>query len=252
MEQAALKFVDRPLCPNTIGQIQSNFRELGYAVLRNVFERDSVDAYVEQIRSRRREVPDAPDRYDLPMDDVIDVWPARAPVLLEALSNLFMPWAAPPRPVLFHPSWLIQSSDSSAPFRTHKWHMDADHRGVTTVHGYSYPPIIHASMYFTDVTPEYGPTYVIPRSHRDATLSPYDDAEEVPLLAAKEDVIVWDQRLWHRGSRRSADGLRIVAIFGFFNMPFNPASPSLCTEAQRQALEAAQTPEERVLFGRVF
>lgn len=103
-------------------------------------------------------------------------------------------------------------------------------------------------MYFEDMTPEKGPTWVLPRSHRDPGITPYAGSpEEVPLTCKKGDVVLWDQRLWHRGSARLTEGYRIVAIFGFYATP--TTGRRKLTPAQRNAFLAADTETEQVLYG---
>jgi hypothetical protein len=135
------------------------------------------------------------------------------------------------------------------PRLVHDWHKDEDHRSLGTINGYQFPRWVHASMSFADMTVEHGPTYVIPRSHRDPNLSPYAGAKEEPMLCGKADAVIWDQRLWHRGSPRMVEGLRIIAIFGFYSVPFAVPAPMGLSPAQKAAYLAAKDPQEKMLFG---
>lgn len=51
------------------------------------------------------------------------------------------------------------------------WHKDRDHDLVRRAE-YHDPPTVHIGMYFTDMTPEHGPTEVILGLHRDPARSP--------------------------------------------------------------------------------
>lgn len=250
-ETAALRFVQEPYHENDLGNLLLHFREQGYAILRSVFERDSVDAYREQICARVEPTDTPWNPLQLRMDDALVLEPARAPRLQAVLRAAFMPWATQPRPVLRHPAWLIKPTHPKPEVVVNDWHKDADHLGTTTRQGYVCPQEISTAIYLEDMTLEHGPTYAIPRSHRDPTLSPYSGAHEIPFLPGKADVVIWDQRLWHRASARTVPGLRTVAIFNFFAVPYmhgpNPTEP-----ARLKALAAAQTPEERLLFGDLF
>ena len=233
--------------PNDRGNILLRFREQGFATIGGVFQHDTVDAYLDQIKSLVRKNDVWWNPLVLPQVDPIITVPAKAPRLLEILRSAFMPWIDRPEPVLMSPSWLIKPSNPDEKL-VHDWHKDADHIGATCIHGYTPPAVIHTAIYFADMTPDLGPTYVIPRSHRDATISPYNGAKEEAFLPSKADVVIWDQRLWHRGSARRVDGVRIAALFPFYGVPTGPNRTRLC-EAQRAALSQAKTDEERILFG---
>ena len=72
---------------------------------------------------------------------------------------------------------------------------------------------------FGNLLPGYGarrwPTGVIPGSHQHQSLNSYNGAVEELFLANKEDVVMWDQRLWHRANGRKKEGLRIFTTYGF-------------------------------------
>ena len=92
------------------------------------------------------------------------------------------------------------------------WHKDPDHDlgRRSEHHG---PPTVHIGMYFTDMTPEHGPIEVILGSHRDPARSPYaPDARPAHALIRKQDAFLWNQALWHRGTRRTIPGLRVFAL----------------------------------------
>ncbi|MDA1139890.1 MAG: phytanoyl-CoA dioxygenase family protein [Planctomycetota bacterium] len=245
--KSELKFTEDSLHPNTRGNILSKFRERGFAVVPAVFQRDSVDAFRAQIESliEKGEHPSQP--LKLESDDPILVHPARGPRLIDILKGTFMAWNNEPHPVLFHPAWVVRPANPDQRL-VHDWHKDADHEGKTNILGYSRPTVVHVNMYFEDMTIERGPTYVVPRSHRDAKISPYDGAGEDPLVCNKGDAIIWDQRLWHRGSSRTEPGTRIVAIFGFFSVPITPEQWTVSTY-QKNAYLAAETDQEKTLFG---
>ena len=242
-----LKFTEEVLHPNSRGNILAKFREKGFAVVPGVFQRDSVDGFRAQIESlvEEGESPDQPLR--LESDDPILVHPAAAPRLINMLKGTFMAWNNEPHPVLFHPAWVIKPSNPDKPL-VHDWHKDADHEGKSNIHGYSRPTIVHVNMYFEDMTVERGPTYAIPRSHRDPGISPYDGASEEPLICQKGDAGIWDQRLWHRGSSRIEKGVRIVAIFGFYSVPTG-AERWTVNPSQKHAYMAAKSDQEKTLFG---
>jgi hypothetical protein len=244
---AALRFVEDPYHPNDRGNALLHFREQGYTTLRDVFARDSVDAYRQQHLDRVEANDTWWNPLSIPSTDTLTLAPARAPRLLDALRGAFMPWIAEPQPVLMTGNWLVKPSKPDEKL-VHDWHKDGDHAGGSTVHGYTYPQVIHTAIYLEDMTPDHGPTYVIPRSHRDHSRSPYAGTKEAPFLPAKGDVVLWDQRLWHRASPRIVDGHRLVAIFAFFAVPLC-AGPLCPSPAQRRARTTAPTDTDRIHIG---
>ena len=252
MVTPALNFVETPFHPNDEGNILLQFRERGFVRVENVFERDSVDPFLAQIQAivRKTDKPYAP--YDLPNDNPLTIWPAKAPRMRHILRSAFAWGRQRPQLCLFHPSWLVKPHNPDERL-VHDWHKDGDHESFGTLNGhYQYPSVIHVNIYFADMTLEHGPTYVIPRSHRDGTLSPYNGAKEEPLMANKGDIVMWDQRMWHRASPRTIPGLRIVAIWGFCSFPLGVEKPFKLTPAQKRAYQETKDPAEKILFGGPF
>jgi hypothetical protein len=242
-----LKFTEELFPANYRGNILARFREKGFAVIPGAFQADTVDAYRRQIESLVIDSGHPSNPYRLENEDPILVYPAKAPRILDILKGCFMPWFCDPKPVLFHPAWNVRPSHPDSGVVV-DWHKDADHEGRTNIHGYARPTVVHINLYFEDMTPEKGPTYVLPRSHRDPCISPYDNGREEPLLCDKGDAIVWDQRLWHRGSARTVEGYRIVAIFAYFAAPIEPDRWPVWN-SQKAAYHAAVNDMERTLFG---
>lgn len=246
-EAPALRFVEAPLHPNEEDGILLNLREQGYAILGGVFERDSVDAYVAQLTAAIRPTSMWYAPYEVPLDSPLSIAPARAPRLRSILRRCFGPWWRP-NIGLQQAGWVVRQHDPD-PRVVHDWHKDADHEVLACRDGhYHYPNVIHAVAYFADMSPAHGPTYVIPRSHRDASLSPHGGAREVPFLPGKADVVLWDQRTWHRGSARTIPGYRIAAIFGFYPLPICTDAPLRLPAAQREAARSAD-PIDQLMFG---
>ena len=248
--EPALKFVSDLPHPNDRGNLLLHFRERGFAVLKNVFQRDSVAAYLEQVKGQVVAGPTPSVPLMLKMDSSVAVWPAKAPRLRHVLRGAFSSWISEPQVALLNPGWLIRPANPD-PKIVHDWHKDADHLGVGNIGSYQYPSVVHALMYFTDMTPAHGPTHVIPRSHRDPTLSPFGGAQEEPLLCEKSDVVLWDQRTWHRGAARTVEGLRIMALFSFYPLPIND-TPRPMPEAQRAAWLSSTDATDKITFGGPF
>lgn len=253
----ALRFETKLPHPNTINNILAHFREQGYAIIPNVFERDSVDAFRAQVEAAL--VPDDKGQLALPQDSPLRIYPAMAPVLRPFMRGALSPATMKPHASLFECAWLISPATPAPPPGTPRkpiaegWHKDRWHETYPSPGGdYLYPDDGHLGMYFLDMTPALGPTYVIPRSHRDARLSPHSGAEEVPFLARKQDVVLWDQRLWHRGSPRTEPGNRIFAIYGFYRVPCYDDTPHQMSRAQLDAWAKATNGADRILLGGPF
>lgn len=247
VDTPALRPVHTPIHPNDRGNILLQFREQGFARIGDVFERDSVDPYLDQIRARVRQTQQWWNPMEIAEDDTLSHAPANAPRVLDVLRGAFMPWIDEPQPVLMKCGWLVKPDNPDAKL-VHDWHKDADHPCTTCIQGYTYPAVIHTATYFTDMTPEHGPTYVIPRSHRDPTRSPYAGAAEAPFLPMKGDVIIWDQRLWHRASPRTVPGLRLLHMCAYFPVPYAPKQPER-SPAHRTLRDRAESNTDRVLYG---
>lgn len=248
----ALRCVPNPYDQNTVGNLLIRYQAQGFVVAPSVFERDSVDAYREQIEAAL--VPDANGRLMMPPDSPLSIAPTRAVRLRQLVTGALHHGHMPPHPSLFEVSWLI--APPAPPLDPHVgWHKDRDHEGMPG-DDYHYPRDVHFGMYFADMTPEQGPTQILPRSHRDTAINPYEPGcEPVSFLCRKEDVVLWDQRTWHRGTSRTLPGgHRIFALFGFYALPvYGPRyRQRTMPAAQRDAWLNSEDPEERVFYGGLY
>lgn len=253
MTTPRLQFNPTPPHPNTLNNVLASFRELGYAIIPNVFVPETVDGFRKQVEDAL--VKDEHGWLLLPQDSPLRVWSAMAPVLRTYARGALSPAAMKPQCSLFECAWLNSPAmpDDPAKGGPIGWHKDRWHETYPASAGeYLYPDDVHLGMYFCDMTREHGPTYVIPRSHRDSRLSPHSGAEAAPFLARKQDVVLWDQRLWHSGSHRVAPGTRIFAIFGLFRVPVYDSTPHTMSPAQRNAWLAATNGDDRILLGGTF
>lgn len=252
--KASLEFVEEPFSEELVGSMLQEFREKGYVVLREVFARDSVDRFLNDVLGSL--IPGNDGQLTVPPDSRLYVWPTRAPRLRQLLS-----------PALSHAKSMKRSASLYAvnwhvlPEQEHQhanevWHLDLDPEGMPDG-GYHFPREIHVGMYFSDMTPALGPTEVVPGSHRNPQeLSPFRPkfrSDQAELFAcAKEDVILWDQRLWHRATRRTVPGYRVFAVFGFYTLPADRHKPRKMPAAQHAAWQAATSPAERAFYGGGF
>ena len=158
----ALKYVESLQHPNDEGNTLLQFRERGFAVLGNVFERDSVDAYLEQLRGEVKATDTWWSPLAIPQDSPLNVAPLLAPKLRKILPGCFWPVTERLMVQCMNMGFLVRPSKPD-PRIVHDWHKDFAHQCLSCAGGgYTYPLVVHVVMYFTDMTPEHGPTYVIP------------------------------------------------------------------------------------------
>ncbi len=123
---------------------------------------------------------------------------------------------------------------------------------------------VNMILYYTDVTDELGPTYVVPQEHtRDYPLWPTHRPRkknadlyrhEQPVIAGPGDLLVFSMRTWHRASDITADsGMRLSHHFiwraggkdyqGFHLWPKHGENPEL------QRFIETSTPRQREVLG---
>jgi hypothetical protein len=248
MSEPQLRFNTTPYHGNHVGNILLHFREQGYAILPDVFEPTSVDAYLGQVQAAL--VPGEHGRMALPPSP-LRIAPARTPRILQIVRALYAPAQMHPNVSIFEVAWLISAAEKPNAI-VDSWHKDRDHLCATCVDGYQTPTDVHVGMYFTDMTPQHGPTQVIARSHRELKRSPFAGCEPDSFLCRKQDAVMWDQRLWHRATPRTVEGSRIFALFGYYPIPSYAETPPKMCPSQRQATLDAKDGLEQMLFGGLY
>ncbi len=131
------------------------------------------------------------------------------------------------------------------------WHKDYDVEGFM-VGRCQYPPAVAVSLFLEDMTAECGPTEIIPGSHRDPGLSPYRGATRQMMCPRRQDAVIWDQRLWHRGTQRTAGSRRLHVLYTFYPSQLMEATTQRMTAAQSRAWREATDPQDRIFFGGIF
>lgn len=109
---------------------------------------------------------------------------------------------------------LRQGPDSSAP--DYAWHRDFHFPGDHVI-------AANTILYLDDLTPESGPTRVVPGTHRGRQGPPDDGCGgplpgEVAVTAQAGDATVINAAIWHTGGRNRSGGLRraIYLYFGWW------------------------------------
>ena len=190
--EPSLKFVEEPYPLRHLGNLLAQFRAKGFVVLPNVFERDSVDGFRQEVEATVVKNPGG--RLELPEDRPELVYPLRAPRIRAPLCGALSPSQIATKASVFETAWLISQSG----VMTDDWHKDRQHDVGMPGQEYHYPLGVHLRIYYRDMEDiEDGPTAVVP-SHQNQSLNSYNGSAQELFLARQEDVVRWDQRLWHQ------------------------------------------------------
>ncbi len=244
-----LRFVSEPLPEAENSKLVATFRRQGWCCLENVFQRDSVAAFRQHLLSKLQP-PAANSRWTLPSDAPELVAPVLAPRLREFIPQLLTPAHPSGDPSLiqlFELAW----QGEPGPLEAQGWHRDRSGGAMVSgdastpeVDSYRFPEAVHCTAYYRDMDmdiagPAPGSTEILSGSHLDAscprpasgivggwqsasddgTVEATTNAATTCFAPRAQDVIVWDQRCWHRRGafvpRGSADDRRLMSIFGF-------------------------------------
>ena len=170
--EPSLKFVEEPYPLRHLGNLLAQFRAKGFVVLPNVFERESVDDFRQEVEAAV--VKNQGGRLELPDDRPELVYPLRAPRIRAPLCGALSPSQIATKVSVFETAWLISQSGEMAG----GWHKDRQHEGMPG-REYHYPLGVHLGIYYRDMEDiEDGPTAVVPRSHQDQSLNPYNGSAQ--------------------------------------------------------------------------
>ena len=246
--EPSLKFVEEPYPLRHLGNLLAQFRAKGFVVLPNVFERESVDDFRQEVEAAV--VKNQGGRLELPEDRPELVYPLRAPRIRAPLCGALSPSQIATKASVFETAWLISPSGEM----TDDWHKDRQHDVGMPGQEYHYPLGVHLGIYYRDMEDiEDGPTAVVPRSHQDQSLNPYNGSAQELFLARKEDVVMWDQRLWHRANSRQKEGWRIFTIYGFYAVQAFQGYPiRQMAKALAQAWIESKGTADEVFYGGAF
>ena len=246
--EPSLKFVEEPYPLRHLGNLLAQFRAKGFVVLPNVFERESVDGFRQEVEAAV--VKNQGGRLELPEDRPELVYPLRAPRIRAPLCGALSPSQIATKASVFETAWLISQSGKM----TDDWHKDRQHDVGMPGNEYHYPLCVHLGIYYRDMEDiEDGPTAVVPRSHQDQSLNPYNGSAQELFLARKEDVVMWDQRLWHRANSRQKEGWRIFTIYGFYAVQAFQGYPiRQMAKALAQAWIESKGTADEVFYGGTF
>ena len=204
--EPSLKFVEEPYPSSHLGNLLAQFRAKGFVVLPNVFERESVDSFRQEVEAAV--VKNQGERLELPEDRPELVYPLRVPRIRTPFCGALSPSQIATKASVFETAWLISQSGEM----TDDWHKDRQHDVGMPGNEYHYPLGVHLGIYYRDMEDiEDGPTAVVP-SHQNQSLNSYNGSAQELFLARQEDVVRWDQRLWHQAWLLCSTSLSLIHI----------------------------------------
>ena len=142
--QPSLKFIETPYPSSHLGNLLAQFRAKGYVVLPNVFKRESVDKFRQEVESAIVKTQDG--HFELPDDRPELVYPLKAPRIRDPLSLALSPSQMAPKISVFETAWLISESGKNLG----GWHKDRQHEGMPS-REYHYPLAVHLGIYYRDI-----------------------------------------------------------------------------------------------------
>lgn len=247
MEIPTLQFVQDLYPQEDLDQMMRQFRTKGYVVLPDVLVRESVDHFVRELESLMYHdglswhIPDNTPHY---------IHCANTPRGYQALVPALSRTETRPFPCL-HTTIVVIQKGADASYIP-GWHKDREPEGMPDG-AYHFPLDVFLGFYFEDMTEEHGPTVILPGSHRDVDITPSSGTvEPEPIFCRKQDALLIDQRAWHRGTARTAQGNRFLIVYGYYALPHFYSNTFKMPKAQQKAWIQAKSIRERVLFGGPF
>ena len=152
-QEPTLRFVEEPYEPAHVEQLEAEFRDRGFVLLPDVFERVSVAPFRAAVQKKLRKLDPRPNRgtWDLPSDAAERVLPALAPRLRRFLPRLLSPpmppqhGGVPATAQIFEMGW--DACAGAEPSPAGGWHFDRGGQGSAGDGHYIYPEAVHAAMY---------------------------------------------------------------------------------------------------------
>lgn len=247
MENTALQYNSTLYSEEEVNRFISDFQVNGYAILPNVFERDSVKLFKQELE----EVMTFDGlSYTIPDDTPQYIAGALAPRGRQVLPFALSHSVAKPMPVI-HTTIIVIETDETRGQYAPEWHKDRWPDGMPGK-DYHYPNDVFVAFYFEDIDDDHGPTKIIPGSHRNQELLPNCGEQEVSIHLKMEDALLIDQRAWHRGVMRKAPGTRFVIVYGMYALPHQYGTTFQMPKVQLQKWMNAEKLQDRVYFGGPF
>ena len=247
MKEPALQFNTELYSQNEIAEMINSFKDKGYAILPKVFKRESIPLFKKQLEEI---IVHNGLAYTIPDDSPHYIVSALAPRGRQILPYALSHSVAKAMPTLHTSIFVIETNETRGKYAP-QWHKDREPDGMPGEE-YHYPKDVFLAFYFEDIDDEHGPTQIIPGSHRDVSLLPNTDAPVESIHLKMEDALLIDQRAWHRGVARKAQGTRFVIVYGMYAMPHHYGTNFQMPKSQLKQWMSAKTVKDRVYFGGPF
>jgi hypothetical protein len=247
MEKPAIELVEELYTADEAKAMVKRFREDGFVILPDVFKRETVDPFLNQLEGLMFHDGLS---WRLPDDAPHYTCCAKTPRGFQLLPDVLSRSVVKPFVSMHNTMIIIQkgADDSYIP----GWHKDREPDGMPEGTYYC-PPDVFVGFYFEDMTEDHGPTLVIPGSHRDVTITPENYGKEpTAIYCRKQDGLLLDQRTWHRGLPRKVDGNRFLLIYAYFGLPHYYTQDFKMPSAQRDAWLRSDTVKDRIFYGGPF
>lgn len=247
MNITSLKYNPVPYSEIEVAKFISEFQEKGYAILPNVFDRDSVNEFKKELEEVMYFNGNT---YTIPDESPHYIAAALAPRGRQVLPGALSHSVAKPMPSI-HTTIIVIETDETRGEYAPEWHKDRQPDGMPG-NEYHYASDVFLAFYFEDIDDDHGPTQIIPGSHRDISMTPFSGAPVESIHLRMEDALLLDQRAWHRGVARKAPGTRFVIVYGAYAMPHHYGANFQMPTSQLKQWMRSTTIKDRVYFGGPF
>ena len=246
MKNSSLRYNQNLFPDSEIKKLIHQFKQKGFVILPNVFERESVKKFKTELEEIMFHNGIS---YTIPDNSPHYMAGALAPRGRQILPHSLSDSIAKPMPSI-HTTIIVIETDKTNGYAP-DWNKDRQPDGMPGKE-YHFSSDVFLAFYFEDITEEHGPTQIIPGSHQDNTLNPYNDSKVESILLNMEDALLIDQRAWHRGISRKAPGTRFVIVYGMYALPQHYGTTFQMPHAQIHHWMNADNLNDRVYFGGPF
>ena len=193
--------------------LASSFQGKDYIICSDVFKRESVKEFENELE----EITYFNDlSYTISNNSPLYITTVTVPRGRQVLPYVLSFTVAKPMPALHSSIFIIETEEMRGKYAP-EWHKDRQPDGIPG-NEYHFPLDVFFAFYFEDIDNNHRPTQIIPGSHRDATPLSNTEALVESIHLQMEDVLLTDQRAWHRGVSGKDPDPRFVFVYGMYAM----------------------------------
>ncbi|MCJ8329035.1 MAG: phytanoyl-CoA dioxygenase family protein [Lentisphaeria bacterium] len=248
--KTALKFTE-PIDNVNFGNNILELRTKGFTTVKDVFEPDSVDAYVQEMEKDL--VDDGHGSLQLPVDSDHAIAPILAPRIRQVMAL-----AVSKPPYICHPTYLneylsvFKETPDAAELDPHDgWHKDGRHYIEGPVEPYF--ELATITFFFRDMKEEAdGATQVVVGSHVTNANPYHGDGRVVSVKPRKQDALLWFSKVWHRWMPRRKEGKRYFFLYRFAPPLIENEIPTELPGARGRLWEATDDPALKFYLGGLY